>query len=495
VRFGLVAAVVVAVLAACAPGEPLVRFPPGPGGVVTTVEPDVVGPLRMRGDRLVDATGRVVLVHGVNSVRKSAPWYSPLEDGWLGPDDFDLFARSGLNGVRLGVWADALMPEPGVIDDAYLDHVEAVVDAIAAHHMWVLLDFHQDVFEGMPRWATLPSAADLPTQPPAFLAPIGWSAAYFSARSLQQWEDWWRDATLPSGRGLVDAFGDGIAAVAARFADAPNVMGIELLNEPFPSGSQLGACLSGSCPALDALVSARWTELTDRVRSAAPELPVWWEPITLSVLTPRQDLSVDAVPAGPAGKQVGLSFHSYCLGTDGGEPSEPSPVELALCRPVYAAAFDRAEGQMAAWGGAPAMLTEFGASASPLNVTTPARLADDHLMSWLHWHYPSGAAGPGRLGTEVVESQLVRTYAQATAGTPLAQRYDPATGAYELRYRADRSIAAPTSIAVPGAAYPDGYVATVDGGTVTSAPDAGRLTVVADATSEVVVVRVARVAG
>ena len=160
---------------------------------------------------------------------------------------------------------------------------------------------------------------------------------------------------------------------------------------------------------------------------------------------------------------------------------------------MFGAAFDRAERQSAAWGGAPAILTEFGASAAPLNATTPARLADEHLMSWLHWHYPSGATGgAGGLGTEVVETQLVRTYAQATAGTPVRQKFDPATGAFTFRYRPDRTITAPTSIVVPSRAYPDGYVVDGAGGEATSAPNSGRLTVEPDATSTEVTVTVAR---
>jgi endoglycosylceramidase len=488
----VVAATAALTLGCATPPEPLVHFPPAGSDPVSSAPADVVGPIHLRGRDLVDATGRVVLVHGVNSVRKSPPFLSPLEDGWLGPSDFDLFERSGLNGVRLGVWADELMPSPGVVDAGYLDRLERTVDAIAAHHMWVLLDFHQDVFVGMPSWATLPDAAGLSDAPPDLLKPIGWAAAYLSPRSLRQWEDWWSDAPLPSGRGVVDAFGDGIAAVASRLADRPEVLGIELLNEPFPGESQLGVCLGGSCPALDALVSARWTELTNRVRAVAPSLPVWWEPITLSLFTPSQHLTDDGVATGPDGRQVGLSFHTYCLGTDGGAPVEPSTGELALCRPVFSAAFDRAGQQSSAWD-APAMFTEFGASASPLNVTTPAALADDHLTSWFHWHYPSGSVGEGGgLGTEVVETQLVRPYAQATAGEPLAQRYDPATGDFTFRYRPDRSLAEATSIAVPGRAYPDGYVVEITGGTVTSPADAGRLTVVPDASSTEVTVHVTR---
>ena len=177
-------ALLVVVGACTAPSEPLVRFPAGAGDVVDTAPPDVVGPITFRGRDMIDTDGRVVIIHGVNSVRKSAPFFSPLEDGWLGPADFDLFARSGLNGIRLGVWADALMPEPGEIDEDYLDQVAATVDAIEAHGMWVLLDFHQDVFSGMPDWATLPATAALSSEPPTLLEPIGWAASTSaSARS------------------------------------------------------------------------------------------------------------------------------------------------------------------------------------------------------------------------------------------------------------------------------------------------------------------------
>jgi len=286
----------------------------------------------------------------------------------------------------------------------------------------------------------------------------------------------------------VDAFGDGLAAVAQRFAGADNLIGIELLNEPFPSKSQLPSCLTGSCPALDALMSVRFAELTNRVRAVAPTMPVWWEPVTLSVLSPKPNLDISGVTAGPAGRQVGVSFHTYCLGTDAGEEVEPSPVELMLCNPAYQRSFDHAQGLATRWD-APAMMTEFGASASPLNVTEPARLADRYLMSWLHWHHPFG---PSLEPPDVVASQLVRTYAQATAGQPLAQSFDPASGRFSFRFRPDPTIEAPTSIVVPGPQYPDGYEATVVGGEVTSAPNAGHLTVVADPGSTEVSVAVTR---
>jgi endoglycosylceramidase len=352
-----------------------------------------------------------------------------------------------------------------------------VVDTLTAHHLWVLLDFHQDVFTGMPAWATTPAAASASDVPPAELAGIGWAAAYASPRSIQQWEDWWADAPTPDGRGVIDAFGDGVEAVARRFAGSPNVIGIDLLNEPF-AGAQFLQCVLSTCPDRYQQVAAAYSSLTRRVKAVAPDLPVWWEPFTFGAPYPQT--------AAP-GPNVGYTFHAYCLGTDGGTPEPPEPAAVAFCNEVFAGIFNGASNVGAAWN-APTLLGEFGASASPLNATEAARLADQHLMSWMHWHHATDTP-------EVVRTQLVRTSAQATAGHPLAQSFDPRTGAFHFTYAPDHTITAPTSIVVPPAQYPDGYIATVEGGVVTSEPDAGRLTVIADPSASEVSIDVERARG
>jgi endoglycosylceramidase len=459
--------------AACtSPG--VVTFPTGDGGVVTVEEPDVAPPLRFRGRDLVDAHGRVVLIHGTNVVNKSAPFIPPLSDGWLGAADLELFHARGWNGVRLGVWAAALMPEPGVIDDEYLDRLEAVVERLQERDLWVLLDFHQDVFWGMPAWATTPEGAALSASQPAFLDGIGWAAAYASPRSLRQWEDFWANVAIDGGRGVVDLYGDGVAAVAERFADVPNVIGIDLLNEPF-AGEQFIGCLS-ECGARYRQVAEAFASMTERARAVAPDLPVWWEPFTFGPPFPG---------VSDPGDNIGYTFHAYCLDTDGGRPVAPDPAVVLLCRAVFGEIFGQAQRVSAAWD-TPVILGEFGASNSPLNASLAAELADQHLLSWLHWHHP-----PQRY-PEVVESHLVRPYAQATAGRPLLQRFDPVTGVFRFRYEPDHSISEPTSIAVPGEHYPNGYDVVVTGGVVTSSPDSGRLTIEPDPASAQVEVEVSR---
>ena len=52
---------------------------------------------------------------------------------------------------------------------------------------------------------------------------------------------------------------------------------------------------------------------------------------------------------------------------------------------------------------------------------------------------------------------LVRTYAQAVAGTPLVMRFRPGSGRFWFRFRPDRSVTAPTRIFVSPLHYPHGY--------------------------------------
>jgi endoglycosylceramidase len=468
-------AVALAALVACSAPSP-VGFPDGPADTVTAAAPDTAAPLTFRGRDLIDADGRVVQLHGINMVLKRAPWFLGPGEPWLEPSDLEVLRRTGFNAVRLGVWAAALMPEPGVVDHQYIENVASGVELLSDAGMWVMLDFHQDVFSGMPDWATTPEAAAQPLLPPD-LAEVFWALSYFSPRSNRQWEDLYARVPVADGRSAVDLLGDGWAAVAERFRDTPNVIGIDLLNEPWPA-ERFFDCLVGGCGSRYAELQAIYEDLTARIGQVAPDLPVWWAPFNWG--PPFQ-----GTPAPGAG--VGYTFHSYCLDTDGGEPVQPDTTSNTLCRVLYDGAVADALVMGARWN-APVVLGEFGASRSPLNTTRLTQLADEHLLSWIYWDYPYFEAA-----ADVVRTDIVRAYAQATAGTPTMQRFDPATGRFEYRFRPDPSATGPTSIALPPDVYPQGYTATVDGGTVTSAPDDGRLTVEAGGDAVEVVVRVERV--
>ncbi len=460
----------------------------------------------MRGSDLIDAWGRVVLIHGMNSVRKDAPFISPLESGWLGDLELEYLRNSGFNAIRLGVSYQAVMPDPGAIDEGYLDSVVGVVDRLAQAGLWVQLDFHQDVFHQMPEWATPPDAQNLSDKAPELLSFIGWAASYMSDRSLRQWDSFVAGEPIVNGRSVASVLGDAAAALAERVSGNDNVIGIELLNEPF-AGTPVVTCILDGCPDRDRQLSDRYSEMSAPIRAVAPEMPIWIEPFA-----PTGYAAFPAMPApdmAPAsdGQQLGLSWHLYCKDTDGGEPVSSDPVWVSLCQQRFVNGFDAANYQArrlesadgsdvgvedSPKSGVPRMLNEFGASQDPLDVTLATRLADEQFVSWMYWHGPAASSALDSSLPDVVESQIVRPYPQATAGRPGALNYDPASGAFSYRYTPDASIDAPTSIVIPVRAYPNGYQVTVLNGTVTSPSQSGRLTVAGDRSDLPVTVTITR---
>ena len=166
---------------------------------------------------------RQVYFHGVNWVRKGAPYIADVVDcdaipggplppcppsqKWVLTDaDAALLAHQGINAVRLGVmWPGAMPNGPGQFNASYFNQVERIVDALWKHEIYTIIDLYQDVLspricgEGAPLWVDVTQAAlgglpfplPLGLKPLATLpnglpncsaapTPIGWSSFYLS---------------------------------------------------------------------------------------------------------------------------------------------------------------------------------------------------------------------------------------------------------------------------------------------------------------------------
>lgn len=200
-------------------------------------------PLQTANRRIVDTAGRDVLLRGAN--------VNSLGEYWQGVPtipatmpitaaDWDRMASHGFSVVRLLITWSRVEPLRGTIDQAYLDQVEATVDAAASRGIYTVLDMHQDAYTAT-LFTTDPSSCPAGTSPAK-----GWDGAPAwatltdglstclangernSSPAVQRaWNNFYDDVD-----GIRDRFAAAWAAVATRFAGRAEVAGYDLLNEP-----------------------------------------------------------------------------------------------------------------------------------------------------------------------------------------------------------------------------------------------------------------------
>jgi endoglycosylceramidase len=456
--------------------------------------------LRHVGGWLVDREGRVVILHGVNAVWKHAPYTPPDSVDGFTAADADWLAAHGFNAVRLGVLFAGVMPQPGVIDHAYLDKIDRVIRLLAAQGIYVMLDFHQDLFgetyagEGFPQWAQPARSGGL--------IRAGFPLGYVTPRVSRAFDGLWNDSDR-----LQTAYRDAWTAVAARWRDADHLMGYDLINEPW-SGSHWPACARpGGCANFERdKLQTMYEHVLAGIRSVDRRNIVWLEPQVLFEFGADSHLGTRAINDA----QLGLSWHNYCLAatlmqTYGVKDSQTC---AKLEQRVY-----RNASVVATRLNSASMLSEFGASDNASDIAGVASHADDNRVGWMYWSYKnwgdpttqaqgSGAQSMFRNDTDLGSAKidklaaLERPYPQAIAGLPLAYGFDPTSKVFTLSYATTlasgvkASAGAVTAIYVPRLHYPNGYSVGVRGGRVTSGLNADRLAIVADEDASQVEVRV-----
>jgi endoglycosylceramidase len=408
-----------------------------------------------QGPWLVDASGRVLLPHGLNVVAKRPP-YTPASMGF-GEDDAAFLAADGFTAVRLGVMYAGVEPRPGAYDERYLDSIARTVRTLARHGIRSLLDFHQDQYnerfvgQGFPDWAVQDGGRANPQLP----FPLDYVANPALQHALGRF---FANAPGPGGVRLQDRYAAAWRHVARRFARVPGILGYDLINEPFPGPGTPSCLTAGGCPAFERGALTRfYRKVSAAIRTVDRRTPVFYEP--------TGGLGLGAPTALPLlrDRHAVFSWHLYAE-------------SAAAARKV----FDRVRARAA--GREPHVLTEFGSTADTGIIGRAAALADRHRAGWLEWTYfsngrtdnpntPSLVRDPTRpprgdnvdLGQRAV---LVRPYAAAVAGTPRRMAFDTATRRFTLRYEPRQGVRLATLIAAPALVYPQGHSVAVRGGTI-----------------------------
>lgn len=101
------------------------------------------------GGRIVDATGREVLLRGVN-VNSHVEYWQYDEELFtvyaFTEEDADMIASMGWTLVRLLLSWSLVEPTPGVYDETYLDEIAASVAMLRERGVYTLIDLHQDAW-------------------------------------------------------------------------------------------------------------------------------------------------------------------------------------------------------------------------------------------------------------------------------------------------------------------------------------------------------------
>jgi Cellulase (glycosyl hydrolase family 5) len=324
---------------------------------------------------LAESTGAAVLLRGAddNALVQYADNYPEAPS--IDQSDFSEMAALGFNFIRLPVSWSRIMPQPGEIDQHYLDRVAQVVGWAKANGIGVLVDMHEDNYsletdpgheaDGAPAWAIV----DNGTACTSTISTTGCALAAFKS--------FWADVPV-AGKPLQDWYLRAMAAVAraaGATSDNSNIVGVELMNEPWPSGPS---------PFEQQSLYPFYNKMISGLRAANVQVPLWFEPSVIRNLT---NSAVTSATRFSSDQNLVYAVHIY---TGVFSP----PFNPTTSQPVMATSYANAANEAAVFG-VPFVVDEYGSSATPeWNSWLTAQLTNQNAHSvgssfWL-WKQRNG---------------------------------------------------------------------------------------------------------
>jgi endoglycosylceramidase len=442
----------------------------------------VRGPFKPDGRWLKDPHGRVVIVHGLQIAHKAKPYHPSARQ--LDVDDASLLRSLGFNSVRLAWMWSGLEPRRGRISRAYAKEIAREARLFTHNGVLVLLEAHQDVFAqktrgvGFPNWAAYTAGKRV--------GPKRKSINYRYPGVERAFASLFRNRA-----GTATAFARAWGVMARAVASERGMLlGYDLFNEPWP-GRAFKDCDNG-CRSFDRrFLGPFQTRLARAIRAHDEESLVWYEPHLLFDFGAPSYLRRAPADVAPAG----FTFHAYCRKATGGYGARPNAESRSpfykMCAGEDRRVFANAERTAKSVGGPP-LFGEFGDSQDRRHVERMMDAADRNRTGWLFWAYKDwvdipGGRGDGSLFRNDSDTSTLRAghadvvsrgYPEAVAGEPLRWRWSRTERRFELTYRPDHAILAPTLVSLPVQRhYRDGYRAEVEGGAVLSEPGAPSLAI------------------
>lgn len=217
----------------CGPGE--TNPPPIPS---QTVDPSA-SPLVTDGYYFRDAQGAIVILRGLNVAGNSKV---PPFQGVTSAAELQPLPALGVNTIRLLFTWEAYEPVEGEYSADYMTYYQQVVQWADQLGLYVIVDFHQDAYsryllngcgEGFPSWAVTPEVKQATPDNDASCS--AWGVQMLINPGLATaWNHFHSDTY-----GAKSAYLAMAANVAQHMAAHDNVIGYELINEPWGTDEQL----------------------------------------------------------------------------------------------------------------------------------------------------------------------------------------------------------------------------------------------------------------
>ena len=409
---------------------------------------------------VTDPRGRVLILRGVNvdlgAKSGQVPAVTAADARRIGHD-------WGFNFVRLLMTWEAVMPQAGVVDHAYLDALAGKVDLLWAEGVHVMLDMHQDVWarrfccDGAPEWAIRDDGQ------PFTLQPL-WFANYFQPAVKRCFDNFWAgDAGAHAD--LQQQFRAAWVAVATRFRDHPGVIGYDLFNEPSPgSKTDVGELLgrpnvSGPDPGFDRdELFPLYQRVLEDLRTVDADHWVFVEP--------RYGAPGNGLPSyhdamhdpRPGAARVVYAPHLYSLAYERDQKYDPA-------RETAVAAWEAARNIELIRAPMALILGEWGFDwtfpGAELYGRAVLDMADRMRAGWAYWSYAPGTWGLWNDdGTERLPAAdaIVRPYPRAVPGVPTSFGFDADTHVFRLTFERRPGATGATEIYLAAARqYPSGF--------------------------------------
>lgn len=378
--------------------------------------------------------------------------------------------------VRLGTLWSGVEIAPFTANETYLGQLDIIIRSLREHGIYVILDAHQDIlstkfgsYDAAPRWLIDSFPPPRHAYPwPLKAKPSNWMLGYITEAAGHAFE-----CIYDNVNQALDHYSFFWQTMAHRFGQYENVLGFELMNEPWPGDVMRNPLLFVPGRTGHKVLLPFYDHLVAKIDAVDNRTMIFYEPLTWGMIVHGSTLGsgFSRVPGGDRFRDRAVfSYHYYCWFA-GVYNDNPFPKWLrSICDHMFFPKVLQAVLKDTQQTGGASFLTEFGqCKATAAHNTTEYQEclsvlnhSEESMVSWTYWD-SKFYNDDGTIFTENVKL-FSRPYAMAIAGIPFGSAFDTNTRVYEIMYFPRACNGAPSVIYVSPYHYPNGYTVQVSTG-------------------------------